>query len=265
MPEGPKCRALTSYLEKQLKGHTLQKVQVVGGRYRRKEPEGLAEFRRKLPTKLTNIKSYGKDIWFQFDNGLFLLNHLGMEGWWTLGEEKPPYPVIHLSFDRKDLWFTDVRNFGKVKFCPLDCLLALLQSRGEDILAERMDAKRAVKLLRQHDRMKIADALLEQDSLSGVGNYLRAEILYALRLYPFSLVRNLSDGTLGEIAKMARKLAKRNLKILERDSILDEYRTILPFKVYGRDEDPYGNRVKKTKGKGGRTIHWVPEIQVKKS
>lgn len=107
----------------------------------------------------------------------------------------------------------------------------------------------------------VFDFLLEQKHVSGIGNYLCNEILYASKISPF---RKLKDITEDEIIL----IFDNSLDIIYR-SYLDQGPTNGYFangkfqlKVYQKDFDPLGNVVIKDTQSAKRTIHYVPAIQI---
>ncbi len=67
---------------------------------------------------------------------------------------------------------------------------------GPDLLAPEFDAGEAVRRLRDPARsgLAIAEALLDQRALAGIGNVYKNEVLWIERVSPFAPVANLDDG-----------------------------------------------------------------------
>jgi formamidopyrimidine-DNA glycosylase len=112
--------------------------------------------------------------------------------------------------------------------------------------------------LQQH---LIEDVLVDQKVLmSGIGNYLKAEILYDTRISPLRLIKDITFDEWIHIFKSAKKLTKEMLAILKsKDKSSEKYMSAM--KVYSRKQDPYGNPVHTRTTKTGRTTWWVPAIQ----
>jgi len=105
----------------------------------------------------------------------------------------------------------------------------------------------------------IEDVLIDQKIIfSGVGNYLKSEILYQAKISP---TRKLVSITLDEwftIYKIGQRMCKKMLKILIEQDI-DKYMNTM--KVYQKDYDPLGNKIYRRTTKQGRTTFYVPSIQ----
>ena len=97
---------------------------------------------------------------------------------------------------------------------------------------------------------------MDQTKISGIGNYLRSEIMYFAKINPFSFIIDLSDEevkniyywiiTLPASSFHSQKFKNKNYN----------------FAVYMRSFDPNGNEVLRCKD-NNRMIHYVKEIQIK--
>ena len=113
----------------------------------------------------------------------------------------------------------------------------------------------------------IGNVLMNQKIISGIGNYLRADILWYTKISPFLLVKDVSHRQLKAIYKTARMLTWADynrqkgikLKMLSStDKTPKNYKR--DFFVYMQNTNIYGNPVIQTplyEGSQPRTIHWV--------
>ena len=115
------------------------------------------------------------------------------------------------------------------------------------------------------EKKEIAKFLLDQDKFSGIGNYLRAEILYDSKIDPFRKVGSLSKKEIDNLFKSTKKIV---LKAYEcgghtLQSYTDPLGAIGRYapKVYRREKDPEGRIVQIDLTSDNRAIYWVPEIQ----
>jgi endonuclease-8 len=72
-----------------------------------------------------------------------------------------------------------------------------------DILSTRWDPKAAKKKLKAIPGTMVTDALLDQTIFSGVGNIIKNEVLYRIKVHPESLVGALPPRKLTEMIKEA--------------------------------------------------------------
>lgn len=267
MPEGPEVRIITDQLSTNLKGRILQEVQVVGGRFVQKPPENMEHLQ--LPVEITAVKCKGKFIWFTFANGWYLFNTLGMTGSWGAVKEK--HSAIRLKLDEGEIFFSDPRHFGTVKFAyGTNILQDKLNTIGMDLLdagLTKKDVSEEFQKKIQGSNATIVELLMNQKVFSGVGNYIKAETLYRSKVSPWRQGKSLSKEECLALVKNAT------------DILVDSYKvggaTIATYKnfegevghysgklmVYGKTTDPRGNPVKSEETPDKRTTWWVPKVQ----
>ena len=225
MPEGPEVKLLVGQLNK-LEGKKITFADIKEG-----PTTGLNTFLRDLPVRINSIHCKGKLIWWELSKGWFIVNHMGMEGWWQLGEV-PEFWTIHIVIDGGDAWWQNFR-FGKLEFTQdVDYLKNKIGKLGWDPLGQtKPDWENIIKRFRRHNRLALADVLLEQDILCGIGNYLRADIMWIAKVYPLVKVKDLKDKFLIKLTKIAQKYSR------------EVYKRGVPylggkFKVYNQKLDP---------------------------
>ena len=99
--------------------------------------------------------------------------------------------------------------------------------------------------------------LSNQCIISGIGNYLRADILYYAKLNPFRTLRCLSDDNIKKLYKSINYIMKRNLTIQ-----MSKNNTKEKTLIYNKKLDKNGEKIDKMKDKHNRTIWFVPTIQI---
>jgi endonuclease-8 len=77
---------------------------------------------------------------------------------------------------------------------------------GPDLLGSDWDPAEAVRRLARHPETTIAEALLDQANLAGVGNLYKSELLFLRGLWPWAPVRDVPDLA-GAVALAQRLLA----------------------------------------------------------
>jgi formamidopyrimidine-DNA glycosylase len=78
---------------------------------------------------------------------------------------------------------------------------------GPDLLGETFETVVYVRRARRLER-PVAELLLDQRVLAGIGNIVRAEVLWELRQDPFAPAASLSDRRLLELAAAARRMLR---------------------------------------------------------
>jgi formamidopyrimidine-DNA glycosylase len=270
MPEGPEVKNMVLQLNKYLSGKTLHQIVLHSGRYSKKSPDNFNKFIENLPLKILEVRNKGKFIWFQFEKEWTMWNTLGMTGGWKLEKDKHSHYEFILDND-KSLWFNDIRNFGTLKFCnSLEEFEKKLKSLGPDVLEDEFTPDILENLLKQN-KLKdktLPEIFMNQRYLSGIGNYLKSEILYESKISPHRKLVDLNQNDIEILYKNIRKISLSSLKaggatIRNYSNINNEVGNyVFEFKVYQQKKDPLGHIVKKIDTKDKRTTHWVSEVQI---
>jgi formamidopyrimidine-DNA glycosylase len=300
MPEGPEVIITTQYLSSKLKGKFISGMKVISGRYysninnSKKKVLNGKEYCLKSKLEIIDIKSKGKFIYFTLKNTngefIYLLNTLGLSGQWSFYNDKQTRVIFNISDGDKSykLYFIDMRNFGTIEFTKdINKLNDKLNSLAPDILRSNISTDELYDLMISIKRdSNLVKLLMDQKKLvSGIGNYLVAEILYNSKIDPnrslFDLSKNEKlnlaysmryvsklayyDNTTGYMKlfdgflKNHKKKIKTNIfENFHKDIIIDKP---FNFNVYRQKKDPLDNDVKKKSIIKGRHIYYVPEIQ----
>lgn len=245
-----------------------------------------------LPIIIEKVYSRGKQIILEgYDRKklkIFIVIHLGMVGD-LLFEVKGKHSHLKFVFEnnekvennektRSTMFFDDARKFGSVHFYNKaemkknlagPCLLTAARQHYENLsLVSTFQEPSSLKIWeeglqkrikRSRTEIYIGEFLLEQDTISGIGNYLRAEILYECRISP---------------KRPLKKLTKKEISTLYSKSLEVIFAAWLckgpgksyicggcfPLKVYKKKECG-GNKVETYLDKQKRTVHYVPAIQ----
>ena len=270
MPEGPEVKKTVDWLQN-FKGKTLKSVGIISGRYGKKqEIPGWNRF--EFPTLLKDVNCKGKFIYFTFTDkqeDYYMFNTLGMSGRWTNVHSKHAR-VCFFFEDAEPLYFTDIRNFGTLKIInSVKELNKKLKSLGPDVLSEPAVGPGLFRqrFLNKPDKT-ITECLMNQSVISGVGNYLKSEILYACEISPHRLCRDITLKEYNNLYQACYWLPRLSYKM--GGATLATYRDpsgkpgefSRRFAVYNQKTDPEGRTVIKENTKDKRTTHWVPEVQV---
>lgn len=266
MPEGPEVKVVSEGIRDYSLGRCFVSVKILSGRYSKKEPEGWYLVNNIAKSKVVDVGCKGKFIYISLDNGTHIFNTLGMTGGWSATETK--YSRVQFVMDDgEEIFFNDIRNFGTLKLVNQKSLLtAKLASLGPDMLSEDVSLDLFRKRLKRVDKT-IAEALMDQSVISGVGNYLKSECLYFSRISPHRKILDLSDleiETLNNVVKsVIRKSYETGGATIYTFSGFDGQKGDYSrrFAAYNQTKDPEGRTVKRETTRDGRTTFWVPEIQ----
>ncbi len=153
---------------------------------------------RLLDKKITGFKSWGKHFLICFE-GFTLKVHFLMFGSYTIDEKKPERKIkLHLKF----------RN-GEINFyaCSLKYLEGEINQHYDwsaDVMNEHWDKKKAKAKLKAIPEELICDALLDQDIFAGVGNIIKNEVLYRVRVHPESTIAKIPNTKLNKLIDETR-------------------------------------------------------------
>lgn len=298
MPEGPEIRVICDYLNKVWKYKIILNI-VWDEKSKFSKPKHKIKNIElsKYPCRVLGVYPRGKVIIIECINRdkdiIYITSQLGMEGKWVhergnhsnlviyfgdLDESKTKYEIL-------DTWyFDDSRHFGHfniykdtsvIEKSHGPCLLtAALVKYGHiegkslktfqplaslDVFTSKM------KNRRMKSDKRICDFLMEQKYVSGIGNYLRAEILYRCHIHPHKIVHSFTDEQIKGLYNWI--LYQMKLSYGSKGLTIKSYwdpegnKGICPLQVYNQETDPHGNQVHKIKDKQNRTIHWVPAVQ----
>jgi endonuclease-8 len=142
---------------------------------------------------------------------------------------------------------------------------------GPDLLSDGFDSAEAVARLRARGDLDIADALLDQRALAGIGNVFKSEILFAARMNPFTQVRTLDSEALDRIVTIARRQLRANVGGTDTVAAASGRRTTgrldpsARLWVYGRRGLPCrrcGTPIQRAKqGPDARSTYWCERCQ----
>lgn len=232
--------------------------------------ETLDQLKKLLPLKLLKSRSHGKKIILELEKEVYIVISPLMFGSIIFdSEEAKEHCHEHFIFEQKiqfhvhdrmhealiNTYFTKQTFETKMKEIGPDFI-------NHQITLEDFSAKIKNKRIKTQD---LAKFLLDPKRISGIGNYLKAEILYDAELYPGKLISELKDPEIERLYNSCKKIIQ--LAFQGKGLTIKDYKTpnnevgTYQTKVYKKDLDLLGNKVEKAKFKDGRTTHYVPAIQ----
>lgn len=248
MPEGPEVSILAEQLRNELSGKTITDSTSDSKKFK----PAASIFKN---SKVSDVVCHGKLLIFLFSDGSTLGNHLGLKGRWSISPGRNVKLTISTSSDT--YYFTDAMSLSRfTKNIPTKYSVPdVLRSNVSDL----------IPVLRAHQRATVAGALINQDYLAGIGNYLRSEIMYKSQIFPKRTISSLSDSELLTLAEKCVEVANESRDLGGSENYYDLYSNPggYQFTVYRQDTDPKGNQVE-ILPIGGRKIYYVPELQQKK-
>jgi endonuclease-8 len=227
---------------------------------------------------ITGVEARGKHLLLMLSGGLILRTHMRMHGSWHIYRSGERWQLprrdarivietadfVAVGFNVPIAEFLDERRQGRQED---------LRRMGPDLLGETFDEDEAVRRLQARGAEGIAEALLNQRVVAGIGNVYKSETLFLERVHPETPARDVDEQTLRALLQTARRLLKAN--VADATSEIVTYRGLRRTTgrtdpeerlwVYGRGGRPCRRcgaaiAYKKT-GADARGTYWCPACQ----
>jgi endonuclease VIII len=209
MPEGDTIRRAADVLRGSLLGET-----IVDARGR----AGVARMERLVGSRVVEVRSLGKHLLIAFDVGLTLHTHLGMHGAWHRYRDGERWRR------RRDAAVAILRTSRAAAVCFDAAIIELIETRavpihpglsalGPDLLAPDLDPAAVVSRLLSPVRATrpVAEVLLDQTAVAGIGNVHRCEVLFLARVDPFRSMGTLRPDDIEDLLRRAATLLRANV------------------------------------------------------
>ena len=187
MPEGPSIVILREQAQP-FTGRTIRRV----------SGNTTIEKERLLHQRIEALRSWGKHFLIEMPD-FSLRVHFMLFGSYRINEDKPwAVPRLSLGFDTGEI------NFYACSVRFIEEPLDLVYDWWADVMSAHWDPALARKRLRTVPDTLVCDALLDQDLFAGVGNIIKNEVLFRIRVHPLSTVGALPAPKLREFVDQAR-------------------------------------------------------------
>lgn len=187
MPEGPSI----VILKEAVSAFTGEKIKVVTGNSK-------IDQQRLLNNKVVSFKSWGKHFLICFQ-GFTLRVHFLLFGSYLINGKKDRQVRLGLTFSNGEL------NLYACAIRVIEGDINELYDWQADVMNELWDEKKAAAKLKRISDVLICDALLNQEIFAGVGNIIKNEVLYRVRIHPQSLVGKLPAPKRKQVLKESRQ------------------------------------------------------------
>jgi formamidopyrimidine-DNA glycosylase len=225
MPELPEVEVVRLGLAPAVTDAVVTAVDVFDERALTRHDRARGDFAERLQgSRMRAPQRRGKFLWVPLDDGAALLAHLGMTGQllirdpWARPEDEPHVRIrlelTHPSLNELAVFFRDQRTFGSLALDELvdtgedDSVPSQVRHIARDPLDERFDDRAFLSALTRK-QSAIKRVLLDQKTISGVGNIYADEALWAARIHPeqpaATLSRVKARRLLGEIRLVLAK------------------------------------------------------------
>jgi endonuclease-8 len=186
MPEGPSIVILKEAVQ-EFKG---KKVISADGNTKKLDIERLAG------QTIIDFKSWGKHFLICFPE-FSVRVHFMLFGSYRINEHKDTPARLSLHFKDGEL------NFYACSVRMIETPLDELYDWTSDVMNAAWNVNNALAKLDQNPGMLVCDALLDQNIFAGVGNIIKNEVLFRIRVHPLSVVGKLPSAKIKELVAEA--------------------------------------------------------------
>jgi len=258
MPEGDTIALAAARIRPVLEGVVPDSVATPQRRHARDRWPARLEGR-----KVNAVRTHGKHLFLDFEGDLTIHSHLRMTGAWSVTQ-----PQAKTRRSRNRAWLIirasgqEVINFDG----PVLELMTKSRSRsarhlaqlGPDVLAEQFDSQKFLRRLREDDPTRgFGDALLDQQTIAGIGNIWKAETCWGAGIDPWRAIGDIADSEALNAIELVRPRMMASAAGHERD---------IKRGVYargGRECTRCGERIKsRGQGDDNRITWWCPGCQL---
>ena len=211
--------------------------------------------------------SRGKHLLLRVERGderLTLHSHMRMDGAWRAyrpGERWSGRPAHLIRVVLKTARSVAVGyHLHELALIPAESEASYLGYLGPDLLGDDWDPAEAVRRIAGRPEVSIAEALLDQRNLAGVGNLYKVETLFLCGVSPWTPVRDVPD--VDAMVRLAQRLVASN-KGRWTQTTTGSLRRGETHYVYRRRAQPCrrcGAAIQKAE-QGERVTYWCPRCQ----
>ena len=281
MPELPEVETVRKGLEKLLNAFYITKIDVLKERSIASSGGSKSFINNIQNSYLGNWKRRGKYLIGSLHTRNkkskgFLVVHLRMTGQFKL-IEKQTIACKHTRvrfFEKrgKELRFIDIRNFGQMWYVPstksVQESISGIKRLGPEPFSDDFNSY-YLKQFFKNKKRSIKSALLDQETVAGVGNIYADETLFDAGINPKTESRNLKEHELNRLCNSLVKILK--ISIGEGGTTFSDFRDLEGIngnyggqaRVYrrgGKDCKKCGEKILREKI-CGRSSHWCPNCQ----
>jgi endonuclease-8 len=274
MPEGDTIYRAAQSLHRVLSGHAVTRFETAYAHLDRVDVDTPIAGRI-----IEKCESAGKNLLIRFSGDLILRTHMRMNGSWHLYRHGERWwrgeQMMRIRIDTAD-WVAVAFNVPVAEFITSKELTTRdpVAQLGPDLLGETFDREEAIRRIVASGHRAIAQTLLDQRIVAGIGNIYKSEVLFMSGVHPEIPSSAVPRDTLERMIDLARGLLRdnvvdgsspriqtyRNLRQLNPASEHDE-----SVWVYGRRGKPCRKCATpiemKKMGIEARSTYWCPACQ----
>ncbi|AFJ47753.1 endonuclease VIII [Shimwellia blattae] len=237
MPEGPEIRRAADMLAAAVQHQPLTRVWFAFPELERYAPQLVGQ-------TIVRFETHGKALLTHFSGGLILYSHNQLYGVWrvsTPGSEADSARSLRVRLETATSAIL-LYSASDIEMLNSDTVTRhpFLSKAGPDVLNSTLtvQAVRERLMSPRFCRRQLGSLLLDQKFLAGLGNYLRAEILWQAQVSGLDAVRDLDDAQVTALADACLSVAR--LSYQTRGQVDENYHhgALFRFRVFQREGEP---------------------------
>jgi endonuclease VIII len=185
--------------------------------------------------KIVRVHARSKAMLTEFANGAVLYSHNQLYGEWVVHQAGEPLLTkqvrLVITTARHQVVLYSATDFAWLRTGQED-QHPYIAKLGPEVLSDQVSAAHIAQRLAAFPHRVIADALLDQHVLAGLGNYLRADILLVAKINPLRKINTLTPTELLRIAKACKTLTQRSV---QRQGVVRPWAQYLAARKEGAD------------------------------
>jgi endonuclease-8 len=211
VPEGDTLFRTARTLDRALGGHTITAFETQLSQLSSLPVDGAVVGRL-----ISRVESRGKHLLIWFGDDLALRSHLRMHGSWHIYRPGERWRVrsgdVRVQIHTAE-WLALGVNLPEAEWLTARQVARhpRLTSLGPDLLADDVDRVAIAARIAEQCDIPIAEVLLNQRVVAGIGNVFKSEVLFACRIHPATLVRELGPSDIQRIVDVSVKYLRANV------------------------------------------------------
>jgi endonuclease-8 len=211
MPEGDTIHRTAETLQRAIAGQVVTRFESVLPTLNRVDTDAPLRGRT-----IERVEARGKHVLIWFSGDLGLRTHMRMNGSWHIyrpGERwQRPHRDMRIVIET-GTFHAVAFTVPVAEFVTADSLLQnqVMRDLGPDPLSADFEPEAAIERLEARADVEVADALLDQTAISGIGNVFKSEVLFGARVNPFLKVSQLTRDRLATIVDVATRFMRANV------------------------------------------------------
>jgi endonuclease-8 len=211
MPEGDTIHRTAETLQRAIGGQTVTRFESVLPTLTRVDTDTPLRGRT-----IERVEARGKHVLIWFSGDLVLRTHMRMNGSWHIyrpGERwQRPHRDMRIVIETATMHAVAF-TVPVAELVTADELLQndVVRNIGPDPLGDDFRAEEAIDRIQARGDTEIADVLLDQTAIAGIGNVFKSEVLFGARVNPFVRVQDLTREQLAAIVDVAIRFMRANV------------------------------------------------------